>query len=1325
MLRNLKAVKVDVSVADGAVLEAKQAGDLVIKIASVSVVLSDTLYLPESSFNLVSLKHIEEEGFHVLITNESVIVFKQDVTPTIVATRRNHAQLYSGPQFSKESLDSHIMYDELADMLKSTTLTTTDDDQEDDRNEHPTITEFINSLMEIDAIDTNFPNYGIEQPLPNGDKDDVYNFHLMSNHMSIEKMLLMQKHHGLKLHISKENLHRVAECKICLLANSKQRSHNNESERKATKRLERIHTDTLGPFRWKDTKVYLTTIIDEATGYVEGIITDTKKVKDKIIQRLTNWNSRFQERIAYFRSDNAAEFPQAADLDKIGIIRETIAAYSPELNGRAEIVNHLVLREIYKVVLNFHPGVLCLIRFIIAYAITILNHSPKRGLSGSTPYSRFYQLSESNFKWVPFGIDCVVSFSNSQEASRYGISSLKGTSPTVLGAVIGFATDNFCYTVLLHNMRSDVIISPNVRILKSYDVLNTYLQKQSQSPETHIFPNTGTMLELYSGTVNDIGGINVHKEYGESQTVDVNSQVPYSIQSTSSFLSTGDQSRDSSHYHDSVASTIYNDIVTSDQVETPEDSQSMVSEYKTTPNPIHHELTPGENEVSKPPQLDIEASVLGKFKAPITTTNSDTTSIHVEENPNMETHALVDTSPQSRIGVPHSKEPKPTRTYHTGVDEDKKTLAAERETTAPPEPFKTNPTKSDLVNYHADRNINDKTKLSQPLVYISTGGQKVEMAETHTAYPNKDEESTTVENQLEPADNTHQVNCSTKDSKIVMDILKESNQKGGVNSNDNTRDADENNNGLVAKTLGRESKSAQQPSSSIENFTPKSQDETVIQTHVNEILAEKKLNDFDKFEASEIERETNDDDIIEEKQSEKNVDPQSGEHPKYEKAKKVYTFEKEVADKIIGVKRSTDHHESNNSKKPDVQPDTETPTYPITVKLNKRTSYVSPYVTRSGRRVNPPRRYLNALVGKIDYNDPGWIESINDEINKFKSKGVYSEVPIPDGVRPITMGWVHTEKTNSLKGVVRKSRCVAHGNRQREHKDFDPFYTTSPVTDLVTIRLLVIIGNELGMPIEHLDVEGAYLNANLTHSNPIYAFPPKSVKVKKGHCWLLHRSVYGLKQSGLEWYETLKKVLEDIGFSQILHNDGVFQIKYDDGSMIYLGLYVDDILMVGSSNEIVDNFVEQLREHFDLKMFGPVTSYLGIEFTKTESGYILSQEKFLTDLVKDFKLDESYGKNIPWIPNDRFDKSSIKQEVTNIDNDFVRVENEKLLDPAAKKLYQSGVGLLLWAAMNTRPDISFVVNSLGSKSANPTVHDYEKLIYCLRYVKNSMDYHIE
>ena len=62
-----------------------------------------------------------------------------------------------------------------------------------------------------------------------------------------------------------------------------------------------------------------------------------------------------------------------------------------------------------------------------------------------------------------------------------------------------------------------------------------------------------------------------------------------------------------------------------------------------------------------------------------------------------------------------------------------------------------------------------------------------------------------------------------------------------------------------------------------------------------------------------------------------------------------------------------------------------------------------------------PQRYLHAVVNKIDYNDPGWIKSMNAELEKFRSKDVYEEVPIPTGVKPISMGWVHTEKIDLSK----------------------------------------------------------------------------------------------------------------------------------------------------------------------------------------------------------------------------------------------------------------------------------------------------------------------
>lgn len=1333
ILLNVKDATIEVSVADGATLEADCVGDLIIRVGIVSITLETTLYLPESSFNLVSLKQIEERGFNVLITKESVIVFNQNVAPTIIASRKKAADLYMGPQFSEESLECDFDYDGLADMLSNANQ---DDKDKSSMNEMSEYQEhdyssraLINSLTEVDVLDVEISPYGVEQLLPTGDKNDIYNFHLMSNHMSIEKILLLQKYQGLVLHTSKESLQKIADCKVCLLSNAKQRSHNHHSERKASRRHERLHCDTLGPFRSENNKWYLTSVIDEHTGYIEGIITKDRKVKDLLIQRLKIWNNRFNDKVAYFRSDNAPEFPQPSDLAEFGIWRETIAAYLPELNGLAEVVNKLILQQIYRIVVTLGPQILKLIYYVIQYSITMINHTPRRSLKGQTPYGCYYQLSEGNFYRFPFAIDCVVTFSNTIEKNRYGVTSTKGAPSSIMGAVIGYASDCFSYYVLLKNMRCDIILSPNVRILRSYEVINSYLKNLSTTPMSHIVPMAEGIQGRQLGAQYEVRGTYVESEYDNTNDVMHMPKESYSVQPASFTLTTGNSSNEYVINDDPVQITIENPDDFSNPLQLTEESHDMVSEVKSdeNPKPSLHELTPGDNPVSKPPQLGTETSVIGKSKEPITNHTKDAPSIQGRDHKRLESTAQVGLSHQPQTGTPASEESKLSGTDHFGVDVVKETVSEDWHTSDYPE-----------------TSAEDEQQNPSLLANKNRVTEKIDEGE-NISFPGGDDDSVVINSNVE------QSNVETEDAgnspiqdevsqegrilneqtDIVDTVAKviENEKISPINSLDDHTE--------LATDSGNDSNSTESDIQSKNEISPviNEKNTEIIQKHIESILADKRLDEFETYNVDEIENVINDDDIAEANPlPDENNDVQMNEsfdnNHSMSRAKKKYTFEKEVNEKIAGTKHSldtTDPREAirvlNTGETKRIEPKKRE--VPITVKLNKRSQYKSPYVTRSGRTVINPKRYLHAVVNKIDYNDPGWIKSMNAELEKFRSKDVYEEVPIPTGVKPISMGWVHTEKIDSLKGVVRKSRCVVHGNRQKEKLDYDPFSVSSPVIDLVTIRLLTIIGCELGMTIQHLDVESAYLNASITHSNPIYVFPPKSVPLKKNHCWLLKRSVYGLKQSGFEWYHTIKRVLEDIGFNQVLHNDGLFHIEYEEGSVIYLGLYVDDILMVGSSQKVIDNFVDQLRDHFEVKVFGEISNYLGIEFRKTESGYILSQEKFLKKLLKDFKLDDSYGKNIPWIPNDKYEKVAIIRENVNPENDFEKVPNETLLDPDAKKLYQSGVGLLLWAATNTRPDISVVVNSLGSKSANPNVHDYEKLIYCLRYIKNSMGYHIE
>jgi hypothetical protein len=88
----------------------------------------------------------------------------------------------------------------------------------------------------------------------------------------------------------------------------------------------------------------------------------------------------------------------------------------------------------------------------------------------------------------------------------------------------------------------------------------------------------------------------------------------------------------------------------------------------------------------------------------------------------------------------------------------------------------------------------------------------------------------------------------------------------------------------------------------------------------------------------------------------------------------------------------------------------------------------------------------------------------------------------------------------------------------------------------------------------------------------------------------LKKNLYGLKQAGLSWYETLKGYLEKNGFRQSSVDPCVFY----RGSLILL-CYVDDCLLFAKHQSEIDQLVAELHETFVMTDEGDVSTYLGIK----------------------------------------------------------------------------------------------------------------------------------
>ena len=156
--------------------------------------------------------------------------------------------------------------------------------------------------------------------------------------------------------------------------------------------------------------------------------------------------------------------------------------------------------------------------------------------------------------------------------------------------------------------------------------------------------------------------------------------------------------------------------------------------------------------------------------------------------------------------------------------------------------------------------------------------------------------------------------------------------------------------------------------------------------------------------------------------------------------------------------------------------------------------------------------------------------------------------------------------------VQYKARYVAKGYSQISGVDYDE--TFSPTMNMTSVQILLQKAVNENFKLHQLDVKGAYLNAPI--DKEIYVEqPPGYVEYKHGQKLTCHlnKSLYGLKQSGRNWNQTLTSFLQESGFRNSDVDPCVF-INNDTLTPTIIVFWVDD-LIIGSPDE---NHIEHLKQ---------------------------------------------------------------------------------------------------------------------------------------------------
>ena len=178
-----------------------------------------------------------------------------------------------------------------------------------------------------------------------------------------------------------------------------------------------------------------------------------------------------------------------------------------------------------------------------------------------------------------------------------------------------------------------------------------------------------------------------------------------------------------------------------------------------------------------------------------------------------------------------------------------------------------------------------------------------------------------------------------------------------------------------------------------------------------------------------------------------------------------------------------------------------------------------------------------------------------------------------------------------------KSWLVAKGYSQVEGIDFGEIF--SPVANLTSIRFLLSIVVAFDLEVEQMDVKTTFLHGDLEEEIYMKQQEGYTVKGKKEMVCKMKKSLYGLKQSPRMWYQKFDTYMLGLGFTRSKEDHCVYFKLFGD-HLIYLVLYVDDMLLIGNNKEIIQDVKTQISSKFDMKDLSASNFILGMEIKRDQ-----------------------------------------------------------------------------------------------------------------------------
>ena len=349
--------------------------------------------------------------------------------------------------------------------------------------------------------------------------------------------------------------------------------------------------------------------------------------------------------------------------------------------------------------------------------------------------------------------------------------------------------------------------------------------------------------------------------------------------------------------------------------------------------------------------------------------------------------------------------------------------------------------------------------------------------------------------------------------------------------------------------------------------------------------------------------------------------------------------------------------------------------------------------------------YKEALK-QDDYRE--FIKAMLKEIEEHEKRNHWTLIErteMPVGAKTILSIWSFKRKRYP-DGLLNKhkARICAHGGMQTWGENY--WETYAPVVNWASVRALLAIAKIHKLPSKSIDFVLAFPQADL--EVPVYmelpiGFSPPNGDHRRKYVLRLNKSLYGLKQASYNWFAKLSAGLESRDFVPSNIDPCVF---YGEGCIVLT--YVDDCIIVGKSQDRIDNLIRSLHdgdEDFVLTDEGSIDKYLGVNIEQLDGESFALTQPFLIDRIC-CALGINDGKT-----NEK--QTPVGKPLLNKD-----------LNGVARKYdwnYRGVIGMLTYLTGSVRPDIAMAVHQCARFSVNPKRSHEQAVMRIGRYLLATRD----